>query len=285
MSSRCPIVKDLIPLYIDGVVSEESKNYIEEHVSECDECRGYLDSMRQLLSDKGGQMAEEEEKLFSTVAASMRRKRHIRVLRIVLLGIVLGILLLFAVYGAWNELYVNNAAIEMSTEDYEVVLSRLENGKVIANIKMKNDRLSGGWNIRTEEMADGTIAMVVSLKTSVFPRKANGSSKHMAFLTTLDLDKYSSVYVGKNLDKLVWQQGDLVPSASRELEEYYAARRELSLLYAQMDYEEQIAYITGEDYLSIGAREEHVEETERKEKQRELEKRIEDLVRLVPEWK
>lgn len=284
MNSRCPIVKDLIPLYIDGVASEESGRFVEEHVAECEECGQYLDSMKQSLPDKGSQITEQEEKLFCTAAASMRRKRRIRVLRTVVIGVLLGILLLFAAYGAWNELYVNIAAVEMSTEDYEVVLSQLKNGKVIANVKMKKDRASGGWSMNTEEATDGTKIMVVSLKTSVFPRKTNDSGKYRAFLTTLDLGEYSAVYIGKNQDKLVWKQGDTVPSASQELEEYYAARRELSLLYAQMDYEEQVAYITGEDYLSVSGNDEQAEKSEWTEKQNELEKKIEDLVQRVPEW-
>ena len=34
----CNVVKDLLPLYIDGAVSEETKIEIEKHLSECAEC-------------------------------------------------------------------------------------------------------------------------------------------------------------------------------------------------------------------------------------------------------
>lgn len=35
---ECYIVNDLMPVYIDGLVSEETKKAIERHLSECEEC-------------------------------------------------------------------------------------------------------------------------------------------------------------------------------------------------------------------------------------------------------
>ncbi|MBQ3379210.1 MAG: zf-HC2 domain-containing protein [Clostridia bacterium] len=36
--NRCAIVRDLLPLYIDGVLSSESKAFVEEHLKECSSC-------------------------------------------------------------------------------------------------------------------------------------------------------------------------------------------------------------------------------------------------------
>ncbi|WP_199616923.1 anti-sigma factor family protein [Paenibacillus alkalitolerans] len=41
-----PLVKDLLSLYIDDAVGEESKRLIEAHVAECPECRALLDQLR-----------------------------------------------------------------------------------------------------------------------------------------------------------------------------------------------------------------------------------------------
>ena len=43
---NCNIVKDLIPLYIDGCCSEESGRIIEEHIKECDNCKKLIDDMK-----------------------------------------------------------------------------------------------------------------------------------------------------------------------------------------------------------------------------------------------
>ena len=38
MNKDCEIIKDLIPLYVDGVCSEESKAKVEEHIEHCPDC-------------------------------------------------------------------------------------------------------------------------------------------------------------------------------------------------------------------------------------------------------
>ena len=43
---NCNIVKDLIPLYIDGCCSEESKEVVEKHISDCDDCKRLLEDMK-----------------------------------------------------------------------------------------------------------------------------------------------------------------------------------------------------------------------------------------------
>lgn len=43
---NCDIVKDLIPLYIDGCCSMESEKLVEEHLSACKDCKKLFDEMR-----------------------------------------------------------------------------------------------------------------------------------------------------------------------------------------------------------------------------------------------
>ena len=42
---NCNVVKDLIPLYIDGCCSEESKNLVKEHLECCRACRELFEDM------------------------------------------------------------------------------------------------------------------------------------------------------------------------------------------------------------------------------------------------
>ena len=43
---ECDIIKDLIPLYIDGCCSEKSASAVEEHLSKCEECRHIYENMK-----------------------------------------------------------------------------------------------------------------------------------------------------------------------------------------------------------------------------------------------
>ena len=64
---KCEIIKDLLPLYHDDVVSKESRELIDEHLKTCEECRKYLDSIRLELTTK------KQVKTAQPLADSLRR--------------------------------------------------------------------------------------------------------------------------------------------------------------------------------------------------------------------
>ena len=81
---NCNIVKDLLPLYIDGCCSDESRNMVQEHIHDCAACKRILDDMK-ALSD------------FTTVAESPKTFRKINdwkasVLQSVLLFLSFGLI-------------------------------------------------------------------------------------------------------------------------------------------------------------------------------------------------
>lgn len=42
----CKIIQDLLPNYIDNLASDETKEYVEKHLKECEECNNVLESMK-----------------------------------------------------------------------------------------------------------------------------------------------------------------------------------------------------------------------------------------------
>ena len=36
----CEMIRDLLPLYVEGLTSEESSRQIEAHMETCEDCRG-----------------------------------------------------------------------------------------------------------------------------------------------------------------------------------------------------------------------------------------------------
>ena len=44
---NCNIANDLIPLYIDEVLSEDSREMLEEHLAKCDKCKDTMSKMKQ----------------------------------------------------------------------------------------------------------------------------------------------------------------------------------------------------------------------------------------------
>ena len=46
----CEVIKDLLPLYVDDVLSDDSHALVEAHIASCKECKRYHD--RLLTSEK-----------------------------------------------------------------------------------------------------------------------------------------------------------------------------------------------------------------------------------------
>jgi len=47
VKNECSIIKDLLPLYVEDMVSGETRDFIEEHLSNCPECKAELDSLKE----------------------------------------------------------------------------------------------------------------------------------------------------------------------------------------------------------------------------------------------
>ena len=45
MKISCEIIKDLLPLYHDGVCSNDSRSMVKEHIAYCDTCKAELQAL------------------------------------------------------------------------------------------------------------------------------------------------------------------------------------------------------------------------------------------------
>ena len=46
MKITCDIVRDLMPLYVDDVCSDDSRKLIEDHINHCSKCQNELAAMK-----------------------------------------------------------------------------------------------------------------------------------------------------------------------------------------------------------------------------------------------
>ena len=44
MKLNCKVIEDLLPLYLDEVCSEESRQLVEEHLADCEACRKLVEA-------------------------------------------------------------------------------------------------------------------------------------------------------------------------------------------------------------------------------------------------
>ena len=52
----CNIIQDLIPLYIENMVSEDSKTLVEEHIAHCENCRIAVETMQRPVTRERDRM-------------------------------------------------------------------------------------------------------------------------------------------------------------------------------------------------------------------------------------
>ncbi len=74
----CDIIKDVLPLYVDGVVSNATKEMVEEHLISCDSCRKEAELLKQdiiLPTSKNIQLSEA--KIFKKLKSHLRKKNVI----------------------------------------------------------------------------------------------------------------------------------------------------------------------------------------------------------------
>lgn len=84
MKYPCGIIRDLLPLYIDGVCNEESKQAVSNHLAECQECRNCYEAMKEAgqCAQKGNENGEELE--MAMRLKRVKKRIHKKITRILL---------------------------------------------------------------------------------------------------------------------------------------------------------------------------------------------------------
>lgn len=83
---NCHIIKDVLPLYVDGVVSNDTQEMVEEHLEYCEECKKEAEFMKQELYLP----VEKEVPLIKNLKKKWRNKKLIiSGLSVLLTGLIL----------------------------------------------------------------------------------------------------------------------------------------------------------------------------------------------------
>lgn len=145
----CEIIQDLLPLYCDGVCSEESKRFILTHIQTCEKCREELRVM-----DIPIDIPKKSEEVEAAKAASRAWKKHKK--KAFRMGIILAALLVvIAAVVFLGSHYMQTASMEdMSGLEYQLesysevehvnVRSIIQKGDYLAVASCDDD---GKWHL------------------------------------------------------------------------------------------------------------------------------------------
>ena len=238
MKITCDVIQDLMPSYIDGILSEDSKALVEEHMGTCQECRKMLEIMKE-------EQGKEQNQMRSS-AATLKKIRKKLIVRRVLTATVAVILTLIVAAAGYNHWYFNEKYMTLEDSGMYVkdnclyssnnLINRMkvqytEDGKTefvyaidapyAGTLELKgNDMLLQDFSKKTEEVSpedDSTPETV----TEVYYMSAEARKKSLK-LTELeakgDLDAAEKIVDEmKQESKLIWSEQEDRNTASSML--------------------------------------------------------------------
>ena len=89
MKTECSIVRDLLPLYVEGMLAEQTEKYVSEHLEKCTECRHELDELRE-GEKESGEVCVEKAKPFKKIMGRINLQLYSFAYSLIILFIFLG---------------------------------------------------------------------------------------------------------------------------------------------------------------------------------------------------
>ena len=126
MTYPCGIIRDLLPLYIDDVCNEESKQAVENHLSECEKCRNYYEFMKSTEGFVAKENDNSEDMKMANNLKNVKSKINKKIRNIVLgavaamVFVIVGVTLLFSV--ALKEVSPDDVIVSANVYSFEELI-------------------------------------------------------------------------------------------------------------------------------------------------------------------
>ena len=95
MRITCDLIRDLLPLYRDGVCSDESKEIIREHLKSCENCQEELRLMEAPLENNN--ITDEDERVIKASSAAWKKRKN----RSFIIGCIAALLVIILAIGSY----------------------------------------------------------------------------------------------------------------------------------------------------------------------------------------
>lgn len=117
---KCSVIQDLLPLYIDEVVSDDTKTLVNEHLQTCEDCKKEYEQMKETLYVP----IENKTTLFSQLNKRWNQKKRRLILGSVLTTTLLG-------FALFSFIFYYTKPIPYAADLFEV--EETGDGKLILN--------------------------------------------------------------------------------------------------------------------------------------------------------
>lgn len=216
MSISCEVIKDLLPLYADGICSNESKKLVEEHLKKCEGCKRQFSNMKtDISSPKIIENEKDKVKALNKFAKNYNTKK----IRTFVLGVLIcAVVCLVGIVG-YNYYYVTPVEV-LPSESFTVKDSkRLVNGFILVEFEYKD--LYKNTEVKTE-IEDGNYVIKAYCPRAKTLKSSGEVYTTYKMLTSIKIDgdlvetnegeNINGIYLGENnSDNVVWEKGMDVP--------------------------------------------------------------------------
>lgn len=117
---KCSVIQDLLPLYVDEVVSDDTKSLVNEHLLTCEICKNEYEQMKETLYVP----IENKATLFSQLNKRWNRKKWLLILGSILTTTLLG-------FALFSFIFHYTKPIPYTADLF--VIEELEDGTLVSN--------------------------------------------------------------------------------------------------------------------------------------------------------
>jgi len=224
-NKKCAICQDLLALYVDGLCSEESGEFIEEHFSECERCKVAFSDMKKECVSKGISNEEKQSGDEFKMKLGRRWSRFKKKMILKITAIVLAVVALLGTgfyFAFFHYFYIPPEYIKIDD------LCRLSDGRIAFSL---TDYEGKNVTYLRHSLVDDELYLTVE---SIIMN--NNHPKELRGYDYVDIDliedlgdfetnakKIKAIYYGEYLGDniLIWQEGMEIPEASEWLEEHF----------------------------------------------------------------
>ncbi len=146
MKIKCEVINDLLPLYVDDVLSKESRELVEEHICECESCKKTLENMSGKVSlPVSPELRMDDTKPIKGLKKFMTKWKRLTAAVIVLA--VIAVIFLFGQYAANKLIKIpydgHNFTMELRDDRYCIVY----HGEGSFGFSAEGNSDNGEWNV------------------------------------------------------------------------------------------------------------------------------------------
>lgn len=248
MKKECAIVQDLLVLYEDDCLQEESRKMVEDHIAECQECRWVYEASEKMQDIQVQTQTESDLQIQKSASQIMKKIKRRTTLKAVI-GIVLIVAFIIGGHVFCNHITdsewgYSEMLYGIASDDVEVAqLYQLAGGDIYcvlkssksigiqsmtglqdpAELSNQNEDQTLEYRMRGRTFWETVSVPEIKQSTIIFPVRLEGISEE----TKQEYTCYAKqvVFYGKTMSdkKVIWNEGQDIAKAPDEIE-YRAIR-------------------------------------------------------------